>query len=190
MSSNNRRLRNRGNGRFIKSPETAARRAEVARLYSQEKTFEEIAKILGYYDRHDARKAFLAYMEETAKPTEDARRRALSKLDFAEQAVWDVLERRHITVSNGRVVTHDGSPILDDGPVLQAVGELRQLEALRARYEGTFAPTQSQVQTTVTPAGEEAWQETIRIAHERRAAARAQMENPSDDPAPEQPPAG
>lgn len=182
MVSRNRR-RHRGNGRFTKSPVTTERRATVAEMYATGATFTEIAEALGYCDRHSARKAFLAHMEETAKPTEGARRRALAKLDLAEQAVWDVLERQHIVVSNGRVVSLDGKPIRDDGPILQAVGELRQLEALRARYEGTFAPTQSQVRTTVTAAGGESWQETIRAAHERRAAARAQMEKPSDDPA-------
>ncbi len=186
------RRRHGGNGRFVRSPETTERRTRLAQMIAAGSTFDEAAKALGYSDRNNARRAFLEHMEETAKPTEAARRRALAKLDLAEQAVWDVLERQHVVVSNGRVVHLDDKPIKDDGPILAAVAELRQIEALRARYEGTFAPTQSQVQATVTAAGDDTWQETVRAAHNRRAAARAQLETPADDPAPDPPaePAG
>jgi hypothetical protein len=54
-----------------------------------------------------------------------------------------------VTVSNGRVVTLDGQPLQDDGPILQAVDRLNHIEdrklriqERRAKYLGLDAPKQ------------------------------------------------
>jgi hypothetical protein len=187
MANRGSRRRHRGNGRFVKDPQTTQRHTEMAKRYAEGATFTELAAEFGYTDRHNARKALLAFLEETAKPAEDARRRAIALNKLLVEKALDVMDRPHLAHSNGRIVEHNGKPVLDDGPILQAIGEVRQLETLRARYEGTFAPTQQQVQTTIATAGDDTWQEVLRTAHDRRAKARAQMETPPDDPATQPP---
>lgn len=56
-----------------------------------------------------------------------------ARLDRLENAALKVLERHHITVNNGRVITVDGEPLLDDAPVLAAVDRLLKIEAERVR---------------------------------------------------------
>lgn len=57
-----------------------------------------------------------------------------ARLDRMEAAALVVLERHHITVNNGRVVTlDDGEPILDDGPVLSAIDRLAKIEDARLK---------------------------------------------------------
>jgi hypothetical protein len=58
---------------------------------------------------------------------------ALSRLDGLEAAAIKVLEREHITVNNGRIITLDGSPLPDDGPVLAAIDRLIKVEDARVR---------------------------------------------------------
>jgi hypothetical protein len=55
------------------------------------------------------------------------------RLDRMEQAARKVLERHHITVNNGRIIEHDGEPLLDDGPVLAAIDRLIKIEDARER---------------------------------------------------------
>lgn len=56
-----------------------------------------------------------------------------ARLDRLENAALKVLERHHITVNNGRVITVDGEPLLDDAPVLAAIDRLVKIEAERLR---------------------------------------------------------
>lgn len=56
-----------------------------------------------------------------------------TRLDRLESAALKVLERHHITVNNGRVITVDGEPLLDDAPVLAAIDRLVKIEAERVR---------------------------------------------------------
>jgi hypothetical protein len=59
---------------------------------------------------------------------------ALARLDGLEEAAIKVLERRHITVNNGRIIKlDDGEPLLDDGPVLAAIDRLIKVEEARVR---------------------------------------------------------
>lgn len=58
---------------------------------------------------------------------------ALARLDGLEAAAIKVLEREHITVNNGHIITLDGSPLPDDGPVLAAIDRLIKVEDARVR---------------------------------------------------------
>ena len=53
------------------------------------------------------------------------------QLDKLSAATWDVLEREHITVNNGRIIALEGVPLPDYGPVLQAIGRLTNIENTR-----------------------------------------------------------
>ncbi|MEU1443104.1 hypothetical protein [Streptomyces mirabilis] len=93
---------------------------------------------------------------------------ALPRLDALEQAALKVLERHHITVNNGRVIVVDGEPLLDDGPVLQAIDRLVKVEgerqkniaALRQLF-GLDAPTRVEATVTETTQQDVALQELV-----------------------------
>lgn len=81
----------------------------------------------------------------------------LLRLDELEVRAKQVLDRHHITVNNGRVITIDDEPLLDDGPVLQAIDRLVKIEDARRknnaeqrRLLGLDAPTKSEVTVTET----------------------------------------
>jgi hypothetical protein len=99
----------------------------------------------------------------------------LARLDGLAAAAMAVLEREHITVNNGRIIALDGVPLPDDGPVLQAVGQLVRIEdARRANEEsrrrisesirnlyGLNAPVRTEVQVTEVTQQDIALQEML-----------------------------
>lgn len=94
-----------------------------------------------------------ALKDITAPVADDLRKVAKAKLDQAERAVLEVLRRRHVQVSGGKVV-RDVDPatgveveLEDDGPVLTAVQTLLRVEARRAAMFGYDAPQQTVVQS-------------------------------------------
>jgi hypothetical protein len=158
------------NGDFVATPETALRDAEAARLRGRGLSYRAIAAELSIdvHTAHDAVKRALAAIR--AEPAPDVRELELARLDDMYTAVLGVLERKHITVSQGhivrrRVLDEDGDPIvvahdrggkpifreeevLDDAPVLNAVDRLLRIQARRAALLGLDQPTK--VETGVT----------------------------------------
>lgn len=136
-------LRNTSNGRFQRKPDTVERDAQAARLRSKGRTYQQIADELHFGHRREAQGAVDRAMKEVIREPAEAvlafeleRLDAeLGRLDALEQRVQAVLDARHITVSNGRVIIHpdNGQPMEDDGPVLQAVDRLIKIEDARRR---------------------------------------------------------
>lgn len=134
--------RERGNEYHV----IAERRTRVVELRDQGLTFREIAEQTGqsvavvwkHYQNavRDIPAAAVAAHSETL-----ARRLAeqLHRIDMEREAVLEVLAARHVTVSQGRVVTENGEPILDDGPVLTAVDRLVKLDDQEAKLLGLYA---------------------------------------------------
>ena len=129
--------------RFARRPETAARDAEAAILRAQGWTYPAIAEHLKFADRgnayHAVQRAIANVIPEPAESIlffELERLDAeLERLNGLEEEVRTVLKRRHITVSNGRVILHPDTeePMEDDGFVLQAVDRLLKIEEARRR---------------------------------------------------------
>src|SRR3954464_15092967 len=62
----------------------------------------------------------------------------------------DVVEREHVTVSQGRVVHGDGgTPVTDDAIVLQALDRMLKIEARRAQLLGLDRPTKVEVHNEI-----------------------------------------
>jgi hypothetical protein len=128
-------------GKFTTPPlELASRRAEAARLRGEGWTYRAIATQLGI-DVHtahdDVKEAVKAIVQEPAQTVLqleldrlDAELRGLNEL---EETVRTVLETQHFTVSHGKVIYVGTEPLLDDGPVLQAVDRLMRIEEQRRR---------------------------------------------------------
>ncbi|MGW8679649.1 hypothetical protein ACWGNN_01020 [Streptomyces sp. NPDC055817] len=99
---------------------------------------------------------------------------SLERLKGLEDAARRVLEREHITVNNGRIITLDGSPLPDDGPVLAAIDRLIKVEDARQRNSesrrkllGLDAPAKFDAQVTEVTQQDLELQEMIRDAKAR-----------------------
>lgn len=126
---------------FQRHPDTVARDAVACDLRAKGWTYRQIAAHLGI-DVHRAHDAVQRAMQETLRePAEAARQFELDRLDAElvrlddlEAAVREVLERHHVTVANnGTIVHHDGEPLLDDAPVLNATDRLLKIEESRRK---------------------------------------------------------
>lgn len=138
-----------GDGQFVRSLTTAERDAEAARLRSKGWQYPRIAAQLGFKHRADAYNAVQRVLKETVREAGDEiRTLELERLDALYAAASDVLEREHVTVSNGRVVDLLGTPLPDDGPVLAAIDRLLKIQERRARLLGLDAPTKQAISIT------------------------------------------
>ncbi|MFF4834093.1 hypothetical protein [Streptomyces sp. NPDC001315] len=132
-----------GNGKYQPSLETAQRNAEAARLRTQGYSHAQIAEQLNFPSVKAVSDGIRALLQEVIRePGEELLKIELARLDAAlvrlaglEAAALKVLEARHITVNNGKVILHPDTeqPLDDDGPVLQAVDRLIKIEDARQR---------------------------------------------------------
>jgi hypothetical protein len=158
-----------GNGRFRRTPQSAARDMRAAELHGQGWTHERIAAELGFGSRGRVSEAIdRAYTLIVTPAAASAKRLDLERIDRLIEKNWEALERQHIMVSNGRVVRRfagierhedgieklddDGKPIpifedvLDDGPIATHTTVILRLLERRARMHGYDAPAQSRVE--------------------------------------------
>lgn len=123
---------------------TAQRRARLVEMRAAGASFEDIAQELNYASRQAASRDMTRVLEiaiaEAATSAEAHREleitrldQELQRLDALYESVLDVMEREHVTVSNGRVVELSGTPVPDDAPVLAAVDRLLKIEEARRR---------------------------------------------------------
>ena len=139
-----------GPGGFTRTPETARRDAKAAELRGRGWSYRKIAAELeiDVHTAHDAvQRALRAIVEE---PAQDVRQLELERLDAMYDAVMKVLETKHLTVSQGRLIqipdeNGDLQPLEDDSPVLAAVDRLLKIQARRAALLGLDAPTKAEV---------------------------------------------
>lgn len=130
-----------GDGKFIRDLATAERDAEAAQLRSTGMPYRKIAAQLGInvHTAHDAVKRAMAEVvqEDGAEALAFELRRLdeeLERLDDLYGKVMAVLEREHVTVSQGRVVTmDDGATVPDDDWILKAVDRLVRIDESRRR---------------------------------------------------------
>jgi len=139
-----------GNGKFIRDIDTVKRDAYAAQLRSRGWTYQQIGDELGT-DKGTAFEAVKRAMAEViAEPAADALQFELERLDLAHREAMAVLEREHVLVSNGKVVTVDDVPLRDDGPVLAAIDRLVRISESRRKLLGLDQPTKTQVSGGLT----------------------------------------
>lgn len=144
-----------GNGRMIRTPEQVERDAWAAGQRSLGRSYKAIAADLGISvgSCHAAvRRAFKDIAEPEAGP---ARAAELAILEAARDAALEVLGRRHITVSNGRVITVADDtgrevPLPDDGPILQAAQTVARVSATIHDLMGWKSASKVQLSGEVT----------------------------------------
>lgn len=134
-----------GHGRFTRNVDSAERDAEAARLRAGGWTLQQIADHFGV-NRSSVKRMIDRVLAETIEePAAQVRAFELERLDLMWQAVMKVLEARHVTVSQGKVVYLGDEPLADDAPVLQAVDRLLKIQARRAALLGLDAPAKQEV---------------------------------------------
>lgn len=124
------------------------RRNKAMRLRAEGLSYVEIADQLGYASGPNASKdvsrALLACAREASA---EVRQIELARLDILWTKAMQILCRRHVTVSQGRVVTRDGEPVIDDMPALAAIDRLVKIQKRRAELLGLDAPLKHEVVT-------------------------------------------
>lgn len=132
-------------GKFLYTHESAERDARACELRAQGWSYKRIAKEMGVdvHTVHDGVKRALRMIVQ--EPAEDVRTLELERLDRLYEAALAVLEREHVTVSQGKVIYNGTEPLLDDGPVLQAIDRLLKIQERRARLLGLDAATKTNV---------------------------------------------
>jgi hypothetical protein len=146
MANPNQNRRSKSTGRYVRSLETVARDAECARLYGDEGwTYQQIATHFGWADRSTAFEAVHRGYRDAAAPARNVRKRRDAELQFLWDSAMEILESRHVVVSNGRVIELDGEPLRDDNPRLQAIEQLRKVNESWRRMDGTDEPSRVSV---------------------------------------------
>ena len=133
------------------SPRTLAireRRNKALRLRADGMTYDEIAQKLEYKSAanagQDVQRALVA---STREASAEVRQIELARLDILWTKAMQILCRRHVTVSQGRVVVRDGKEIIDDMPALAAIDRLVKIQERRAKLLGLDAPLKHEVVT-------------------------------------------
>lgn len=142
-----------GWGRYDTTLEGAERDAAAARLYQQVRNYQKVADQLGYSNRGGAWRAVQRCKQVVKRQAgEELIATEAAELDELYMRALDVLDRDHITVSQGRVMKDDeGEPILDDGPKLAAIRELRNIRESYRKLYGLDAATKTEATVTVNP---------------------------------------
>lgn len=159
-----------GNGRFIRTAASAKRDAEAAALHAKGWSFQRIATELGFASKGKACEAVQRAIADLPREgAEEARRLDMQRIERLIEHCWAVMERPHLTVSQGRVVGKrvgwerdeatgeilrdgEGAPIgkyedvLDDGPGMMAAREIRGLLERRAKMTGYDAPARARIE--------------------------------------------
>lgn len=140
-------------GHFIGTIDRDERAARAARLKADNPKmgYRQIAATVGYSNPGDAwraidrcRKAVLQSAGAELIASEAA------QLDDLFVSAMEVLERDHPVVSHGKVIKDDeGNPLLDDGPKLAALREMRAIRESYRKLLGVDQPTQVAVSGSV-----------------------------------------
>jgi transcriptional regulator with XRE-family HTH domain len=130
-----------GKGRYIRTSETAERDARAAELRAQGWKLQDIADELGYTDKSSARQAIQRALRDIVQgPAEALIKHEAARLDSLYEEALDILNRDHVMVSHGRIVTDDdGTPLRDDGPKLAAIDRLVKVRESYRRLFGLDA---------------------------------------------------
>lgn len=150
-----------GKGRFDRDLATAQQDAEAARLRARSMSYAQIAEQLGI-SKTSAYEGVQRVLAETIQEAAaEVRQFELEKLDAAERIALEVMEKEHLTVSNGRIIQKrvdwerdeageivfggDGKPVgvyedvMDDAPKLAAIRTYLSIQERRAKLLGLDA---------------------------------------------------
>ena len=135
-----------GNGLYTRTPAQIAQDNRAAEMRSMGMTYQQIGDSLGVSKQAAHAAVQRAIREIPTDGAEDVRRVELMKLDRLERFYHGVMNSTHVRVSaSGKIVMQVGedgteTPLLDDGPRMEAANGLLKIAAQRARLLGINAP--------------------------------------------------
>lgn len=159
-------------GRQFHSPKVSRGQAQAVRvekaimLRAVGKTWQEIADELGWDGPSGNKTAQNAVYKQLRKRAEEAkdkieehRQHLLAQLDEAERAIWEIIYKKHVTVSHGKVIRLERTVVdpdtgeetmkmvelEDDGPTMAAIDRLIKIQERRAKLSGLDAPAKAEV---------------------------------------------
>jgi hypothetical protein len=131
------------NGRKV---ETIDKDLAALELRRQGFTYQQIADRTGYANRSAAYQAVQRGLALSVRETADeVRQLEIERLEDLRRPALEVLRRRHLVVSQGKVM-HDpdtGEPLIDSMPALHAIDRLIKLAERMAAFRGLDAPRRS-----------------------------------------------
>lgn len=130
--------------------ESRERRAEVMRLRRTGMTFERIGERLGITKQAVHKLYTKTLAEIPADEVETYRAEQAARLDALLEQANEVLAAKHVVVQHGKVVMHDGAPLPDRGPILDAIKTVLDIESRRAKLLGLDTPVKQSLQTDQT----------------------------------------
>lgn len=142
----NQDARNHVSGRYVRTPQTAARDAEAARLHGEGWTYREICDHFNWTHRSSAQDAVERGIRDAAAPAKGARDKRQRELQLLWETGLEILNNHHVVVNNGRIIELDGEPLRDDNPRIQVLGQLRQINESLRKLDGTDAPSRVSVE--------------------------------------------
>lgn len=123
----------------------AERDAKIMDLRRRGRTLQTIADEFGISRQrvHAIIKERLA--EIPVESVQHYRTQQLELLDSLLEKTHAVLEAQHLKFHEGVAVTHDGVPVVDNGPALAAVATILRIEERRAKLLGTDSPVKAEI---------------------------------------------
>lgn len=131
-----------------RSPATAEKDLRVLELRRRGLSYPQIAAEMGcsLSSAYDSVQRALA--DTAREATQEVRLIEAQRLDDLTRTLNRVLVTRHYVVTqSGKLAVHPetGQPLIDDGPVMQAVGGLVRISERRAKLLGLDAPVKHEV---------------------------------------------
>ena len=151
--------------KFIKTGTQALIDAEALELRNTGMTFKAIGEQMGCSAPGAFQRCQRALAMIAAPAVEEHRRIELAKLDLLELKAIEVLDRKHVYVSQGGKIIYDGPEKLeDDAPTLAAINSMLKIQERRSRLLGLDAPVRQQIEVTTYEGGGEIERELSRLA--------------------------
>jgi hypothetical protein len=156
MANPDQDARSSATGEYVPSIDTARLDAEAAELRTQGYTLQQIADTQGIAVSTAHKRINRALDAVRSEPGERLQELELARLDALTREAVGVLQRNHVVVSHGKIITTvdpdtgKAVPLRDDGPTLQAIETLRRLSESRRKLLGLDAPASLSVAGSVT----------------------------------------
>jgi hypothetical protein len=148
-----------GSGKFVRTIDGARRDAAAAEYLADNPgtSYRQLAEHFGYYDKGAAWRAIQGVKAEVIRPAVTRLIQAESEqLDSLYVMAMEIIERNHVIVSHGKVVTMrdpdtgEEKPLQDDGPRLQAIQTALRIRDQYQNLHGLKQPAKTEVSGGVT----------------------------------------
>lgn len=134
----------------IEQPTREQRKIDVLREKRPGVSFRAVADILGICHQY-AHELYWEALGEVKSPAVHAQREEQNAIlrDTLERA-YKIANKRHLAISGAEIVRdQDGNPLIDDGPELASLREIRAIVADMAKLNGTLAPVTATINGTI-----------------------------------------